>query len=145
MTRCANNLNSTVMKSFSRYISAFKLQTWFLPGPQKSASGIQAIPHDNRIYVRDWSIIMGWLRTDLYYKWWVSTPDLVKEWEPEALEEFVRAGHESNRIGPDFWKEWVRMKHEVQMIYIDKFIQAHEPMIRKELDEHYAKYSEHRL
>lgn len=129
------------MKSFLRNMSAFKLQTWFLPGPQKSASGIQAIPHDNRIYVGYFGLSGGYYRTDLYYKWWTGVDAMIKIWDKRDIEEYMRQAYDFAEPPADFWGWWDTLRPNMQNVYIQGFIHAHEPMIRKELDEHYAKNS----
>ena len=114
--------------------------------PQKSASGIQALPHDNRIYVKEWhgGILTGWITTELYHRWWIGPVTYTKEWSYLDFGEFMMEAYSLDVKG-SFWVWWAGLPAAQQKIYMEAFIAAHGPMIRKELDEHYAKYSEHRL
>ncbi len=102
---------------------------------QKTPEDIQAIPQDTKIHVRYFGRRNGWFRTELFYTWVASNVnDFVKDWNPADFEEFGRQQY----IFMD-WTMWDRMEYSIQRIYVDKFIAAHEPMIRQELDEHYQK------
>jgi hypothetical protein len=114
----------------------------FLPA-QKTAGQIREIPKNNNIQITHWSDTdsLGWFTTELSYSWWEpNVPSFVKEWMPWDFEDWVQTAYYYIDKGPNFWEWWNDRPAKMQGILVSEFIQAHEPMIRQELDEYYAKY-----
>ena len=120
-----------------------KIFSPFIAAPQKTAEQIREIPKDNKIQITHWSDTdnLGWFTTELSYAWWEpNIPAFVKEWTPWDFKDWVAAAYYYMDRGPDFWEWWHDRPEKMQGILVNEFIQAHEPMIRKELDEYYTKH-----
>src|ERR1044072_6127524 len=115
-----------------------------LTSPQKTAEKVQEIPQDDHIYIRSFSERPGYIKTALYYSWWVNTPDFVKEWESWALEEYMTEAYDIKESTMSFFASWDGLSDTLKKMLLHEFVQAHEPMIRKELDEHYQKMLQYR-
>lgn len=116
-----------------------KIFSPFIVPAQKTAQQIQDIPKDTNIYVLSWSDIdrLGWFTTELHYKWWEDgIGSFVKEWTPWDFSDFVNEVYTYDK-GPDFWEWWHDRHAKVQEVIVSEFIRAHEPMLRKEMDEYY--------
>jgi hypothetical protein len=120
-----------------------KIFSPFMAAAQKTAEQIREIPKDNKIQITHWSDTdsLGWFTTELSYTWWEpNIPAFVKEWTPWDFEDWIAATYYYMDRGPDFWEWWHDRPAKMQDILVGEFIAAHEPMIRKELDEYYAKH-----
>ena len=112
----------------------------FIRPAQKTVEQVQQIPKDNTIHVAHWSDTdrLGWFTTELYHAWWEpQAAAFVKEWTPWDFEDWIATAYYYIDRGPSFWEWWHDRPAKMQGIFVSEFIQAHEPMIRKEMDEYY--------
>ncbi len=121
-----------------------KIFSPFIAAPQKTAEQIREIPKDNKIQITHWSDTdnLGWFTTELSYLWWEKKIRVyVKEWKSYDFSDWLQSAYPHFYDGgPNFWEWWHDRPIKMQEVLVGQFIQAHEPMIRKELDEYYAKH-----
>lgn len=118
-----------------------KILSPFIVPAQKTAQQIQDIPKDTNIYVLSYSDTksLGWFITELHFKWWGNKiPVFEKEWKSYDFSDWVNVAYPYTD-GPNFWDWWHDRPEKMQDVIVSDFIRAHEPMLRKEMDEYYNK------